>query len=276
MTLSARPGSQIDGIAQLLEGGVPEWDVLLITAAQVDRRTRLFKRMEEMGLTLDLGIERDRTGKISREALLQFVGRRIQAAGKTADTQARELILARAPNDLRGLGNELEKLIDYIGARTRLRAEDIETVMIDRGEGWIFDLTRSIGERDAVAALRHLARLMHQGEHPLKLLAVLATELRRLLSARQLLDGELRAAWRSGMSYDQFQKSVLKGATPLLSRSAFADYMCFQRAAGFSSAALRSYLKAVHEADLRLKSTGSPARLVVERLVLGMCGHAPA
>jgi DNA polymerase-3 subunit delta len=186
------------------------------------------------------------------------------------------MILARAPDDLRGLGNELEKLFLFIGPRSALRAQDVETLMTDRGEGWIFDLTRLVGERDAVAALGQLARLMSQGEHPLKLLAVLAAELRRLLSARQLLDTELRRSWRRGMTYDQFQKTVLKNGAPVLSRNAFADYMCFQRASGFSLRALRSYLEAVHETDLRLKSSGGHPRLIMERLILDMCARGQA
>jgi len=144
-------------------------------------------------------------------------------------------------------------------------------IFADHGEGWIFDLTRSIAERNAVAALSHLARLMAQGEHPLKLLGTIAGELRRLLTARQLLDGELRKHWKRGLTYQQFQQNVLKDGAPLLTRNPYADYMCLQRANDFSVGELRSYLAGVYDADLRLKSTGSNPRLVMEKLILSMC-----
>jgi len=47
--------------------------------------------------------------------------------------------------------------------------------------------------------------------------------------------------------------------------------MCFQRAERFSLAELRAYMEGIFDADLRLKSSGGQARLVLEKLLLGMC-----
>ena len=126
------------------------------------------------------------------------------------EAQAREMILARAGDDLRGLQQELDKLVLFVGNRPAIRAADVEAIVADRGEGWIFDLTRAIGDRDAGAALAQLARLLAQGEHPLKILGTVAAEIRRLLSARQFLATDLAKAWKRGMSYPQFQQHVLK------------------------------------------------------------------
>jgi len=147
----------------------------------------------------------------------------------------------------------------------------VEAIVADRGEGWIFDLTRAIGDRDAGAALAQLARLLAQGEHPLKILATVATEIRRLLAARQFLATNLVKVWKRGMSYQQFQQYVLKDGAPLLSRNPYADYMCFQRAQRFSMIELSAYMDGLFEADLRLKSSGSQPRLVMEKLIFGMC-----
>jgi DNA polymerase III subunit delta len=271
MQFTARKAGQDHRLAEILDRGLPEWDFLLLTAVQVDRRTRLYKRLEEMRLTLNLTVERDKTGKLSRESLMEFIGHRLRKAGKSLDAQAGEMIMSRAADDMRALGQELDKIVLYVGERTAIRPQDVEAVMADRGEGWIFDLTRSIAERDALDALLHLARLMTQGEHPLKLLGALASELRRLLVARQLLETDLRGRWRRGITYAQFQQNVLQQGAPLLSRNGYADYMCFQRAASFSLGALLAHLKAVHEADLHLKSSAGEPRLVMEKLIFAMC-----
>jgi hypothetical protein len=47
--------------------------------------------------------------------------------------------------------------------------------------------------------------------------------------------------------------------------------MCFQRAERFSVKDLSAYMEGIFEADLRLKSSGSQPRLVMEKLILGMC-----
>jgi DNA polymerase-3 subunit delta len=271
MDLSVRRAPEGHRLGALLEQGLPEWSFLLLTAVQVDRRTRLFKRFDELGAVLNVGLERDRSGKISREGLLDFIGKRLRQAGKNLDPQATEMILARAGDDLRGLQQELEKLLLFVGERETVRTEDVELMVTDRGEGWIFDLTRAIGERNSAAALSQLARLIGQGEHPLKILGTIAAEGRRLLSARQHLASDLAKSWRRGMSYAQFQQFVLKQGVPLLTRNPYGDYMCFQRAERFSLAELKAFMERIFEADLRLKSSGSQPRIVMEKLVLEMC-----
>ena len=118
---------------------------------QVDRRTRLFKRFEEIGAALFLGLERDRYGKVDRESLLEFITQRLRQAGKNIEPQARDMIVARAGDDLRTLQQELDKLMLYVAERPAIQPQDVEAMVADHGEGWIFDLTRAIGDRDARA-----------------------------------------------------------------------------------------------------------------------------
>jgi DNA polymerase III subunit delta len=271
MDLNRRKEAEGHRLFELLDQGLPEWDFLLLTAPQVDRRTRLYKRFEEIEAVLFLGLERDRSGKLSRDRLLEFVNEHLRQAGKTAEPQAREMILLRAGIELRALQHELNKLLLFVGERASIRAQDVEIIFGDRGQGWIFDLTRAIAGRDTVAALSELTRLMAQGEHPLKLLGTIASEVRRLLAARQLMERELRGHWRRGMTYPQFQQSVLKQGTPPLTRNPYADYMCFQRAETFSLGELRCCMENIYKADVRLKSSGSAPRLVMERMILSMC-----
>lgn len=273
--LSKRTGSQGHRLVDLLDEGLPEWAFILLTAVQVDRRTRLYKRFEEIGAVLNVGLERDRSGKISRESLLEFINQRLRQSGKTIEPQAREMVVARAGDELRGLQQELEKLVLFVGARPAIRAQDVEAIFADHGEGWIFDLTRALGDRDAAGALSQLARLLAQGEHPLRLLGTVASEVRRLLSARQLLDSDLARLWKRGMSYQQFQQTVLPQGTPPLTRNPYADYMCFQRAERFSASDLRGYMEGLFDADFRLKSSAGQPRLVMEKLVLNMCLGKP-
>ncbi len=271
LDLNARNAAAGHRLFELLDQGLPEWDFLLLTALQVDRRSRLYKRFDELGAALYVGPELDRHGKITRESLNEFINQRLKQAGKTLEPRAREMVLARAGEDLRALDQELEKLFLYAGERGTISANEVEMIFADQGEGWIFDLTRAVGERNPVAALAHLARLTDQGEHPLRLLATLAAEMRRLLAARQLIEGELRAVWQRGMSYQQFQQQVLPQGTPLLTRNAYADYMCFERADQFSLNELRAHMEGIFDTDRRLKSSGGDPRLVMERLLLGMC-----
>src|SRR3990170_7870219 len=99
MELRQRSGGEGHRLMELLEQGLPPWDVLLITA-NVDRRTRLYKRFEEKGSVVDLGIEREKNCRMSREALAEFVDQRLKEGGKKIEAQARGMILARAGAEL--------------------------------------------------------------------------------------------------------------------------------------------------------------------------------
>ena len=180
LDLSKRKGADGHRLGELLDGKLPEWAFLLLSAVQVDRRTKLFKRFEELGAALFLGLERDRYGKVDRDSLLNFISQRLRQAGKNIEPHARDLIVARAGDDLRTLQQELDKLLLYAAERPAIQPQDVEAVVADHGEGWIFDLTRAIGDRDALGALGQLSRLMGQGEHPLKILGTIAGEVRRL------------------------------------------------------------------------------------------------
>jgi len=270
MELSQRRGGEGHRLMEFLEQGLPPWDVLLITA-NVDRRTRLYKRFEEKGSVLDLSIGREKSGRMSREALAEFLDQRLKEGGKKIEAQAQGMILARAGAELWAVHQELEKLFLYVGEEPWIKVKDVEEVFLDQGEGWVFDLTKALAARDSVAALSHLLRLLSQGHHPLALLAPIASEVRRLMAARQLIEGELRERWKAGMSYPQFQKSMLHdGAAPLPGNPYFV-YMSFKSADNFTLKELVRYLGLLYQTDIRLKSTGHPPRMVMERLILEMC-----
>ena len=270
MELSQRRGGEGHRLMEFLEQGLPPWDVLLITA-NVDRRTRLYKRFEEKGSVLDLSIGREKSGRMSREALAEFLDQRLKEGGKKIEAQAQGMILARAGAELWAVHQELEKLFLYVGEEPWIKVKDVEEVFSDQGEGWVFDLTKALAARDSVAALSHLLRLLSQGHHPLALLAPIASEVRRLMAARQLIEGELRERWKAGMSYPQFQKSMLHdGAAPLPGNPYFV-YMSFKNADNFTLKELVRYLGLLYQTDVRLKSTGHPPRMVMERLILEMC-----
>ncbi|MFQ5850935.1 MAG: DNA polymerase III subunit delta [Candidatus Binatia bacterium] len=258
-------------LLELMEQGLPPWTVLLITASHVDRRIRLYRRLEEEEAVLALGVEREKSGRIRREALTEFLNRRLREAGKRIETQARDMILERAGDELWTLHQEMEKLLLYVGEDPWIRAQDVAEVFLDQGEAWVFDLTDSIGQRDTIGALGHLSRLLSQGEHPLRLLGTIASEVRRLLAARHLIEGEMRHRWRRDMTFSEFQMDVHQQGAPLLTRNPYGDYRSFQRAENFTTQELLQYLQLIYQTDIRLKSSGKSPRIVLERLILEMC-----
>jgi DNA polymerase-3 subunit delta len=264
-------GGEAERLMELIEHGLPPWGLLLIAASHVDRRTRAYKKFIESGAALDLTVEKDKSGKIDRAALAQFLDRRLQEAGKRIEPRAREMILARAGTQLWSVHQELEKLLLYVGNEPVIRARDVEDILLDQGEGWVFDLTKALASRDSLAALGQLARLMSRGNHPLALLGPIANEIRRLLIARQLMEGDSGRAWRSGMSYEQFQRAVLREESRQFAGNPYGIYMSFKSAENFTARELARDLELLYHTDLRLKSSGHSPRIVMERLIVELC-----
>ncbi len=258
-------------LLELLEKGFPPWVVLLISAPHVDKRTRLYRRLEQEGMVLDLSLERERSGRIKREPLAEFLDRHLREAGKKIEPKARSLLMSRAGDELWGIHQEVEKLLLYVGDKPSIKAQDVEEVFSDQAEAWVFDLTASIAKRDTLEALGYLTRLLSQGEPSLKILGTIASDVRRLLTARQLIEGEHSQRWKKGMTFQEFQRNVLSQGTPLITQNPYGDYMSFQRAQPFSSRELLRFLHLIYQTDIRLKSTGKPPRMVMERLILEMC-----
>ena len=153
-----------------------------------------------------------------------------------------------------------------------MTAADVEDVFLDQAEGWVFDLTESLGRKDPLAALGRLGRLLAAGEHPLRLLGVITSEVRKLLTTRQLLEGDLRDIWHKGMSFAEFQRNMGSDVTKWLTKSPYVNYLTFQRAENFTTRELLHYMELLHRTDMRLKSSTTAPAAAMDGLLLEMCG----
>jgi len=254
----------------LIDKGLPDGAFLVMLANQVDRRGRLFKKLVQAGCVLDLSLERDRSGRIHRDSLAAFLEQRLRRTDKRIEPRAKEMVLARCGDELWGFHQEIEKLLLYVGDAPLVRTEDVEQIFTDRSEGWVFDLTDSLGRRDLLQALGQLRRLLDTGEYPLRLLGAIASEVRRLLQSRELLDKELMGLWRRGMSFKEFQRRVPADTPGLPTKSPYVNYLTLQRAEQFTMPELHQYRRLIQEADVRLKSSGHAPQAVMERLLIEM------
>jgi DNA polymerase III delta subunit len=121
-----------------------------------------------------------------------------------------------------------------------------------------------------------LRGLLDQGEPALRLLAMIAREVRLLLIARECLDTSLRGAFRADLSYPNFQSRVLPRVdeeTQMAFGKAhpFVLYKRFQDASRLQAAALRRALQRLADIDRRLKSTRTDAALLLESFVIDWC-----
>jgi len=114
---------------------------------------------------------------------------------------------------------------------------------------------------------------------------MLAAEIRGLIVARGALERQLKGRLDPEISFPAYQARILPllgqategddgSAARLLTMKPFRAYNLLKAATRFSLAELLQALEAIHETDLALKSSGYPEALLVENLVLFICGGA--
>ncbi len=280
------------GTAQIYEdvlrAGIPPEAVLILTAEVVDQRRTLFKRILEAGIVVDCAVRTGKAGETQmRPELARAAIREKVAEGKkTIDEDAVAGIVDRTGFSMRALASEIEKILLYVGNRQRITPEDVVAVLSNTREAGVFDLTNAVDEREAGRALRALRGLLAQREAGAAILSLLASEVRNLTVARCALDRRLEGRLDPRMPFAIFQARIwpllisddeddgssakLKGMHP------FRAFNLLKAAGRYRLEELLGALSAIHEADIALKTSGQPESLILENLMLKLCGDARA
>lgn len=243
------PGA-LDALAAYAEAPLDS-TVLALAAEKIDRRLKIWKALEAAGVLVECGRPDERSlSKCLQEAA--------EAAGVTFEPGAVEALIELAGRDLGVLEGEVTKLAAFVGPARRVSPEVVhEVVAAGAGQQSVFAWVDAVAERRASEALVALGRLLAAGEEPLRLLALLARQVRLVWGAKALA---ARGA------------SVPEVAEQLVPRARFLAPKLLAQARGFDEAELAANHDRLVEADLALKSSPSSERLVLERLVLAIAG----
>jgi DNA polymerase III subunit delta len=188
--------------------------------------------------------------------IVGWIESRAKLLGVTIQHDAAQYLWQTVGNDLQKIKNELEKVKIYLKERTSINFEDVKTVVGDFREYSSFDLAAELGRKNREKALLILSRLLQEGESPIGLLGSVAWNFRRLLQAKSM-----EAA---GIGSDEIMKKqrVIFHQTGL-----FKEQM-----RRYTMDELRETFSVMLAADRALKSSGLNGRLVLERMILTLCG----
>jgi len=246
--------------------------------------------------------------------------------GKTLDKAAFQKLVEITGFDLRMFAGNLEKLVQVVGDRKTIAVEDVESALPRTRQDPVFELTNAVTDRNVDAALFYLKALLTRGFFPLQIIAAIINQMRKVLIAKDFLEGPAGKFWRSGLTYDQFKKQFSQSILPALQahdamliarigewetrlrsatesdrppdkkkkKSAPAEkkstqpatdlllaklpaspyplYLLMQKSDRFSSSELIQAIIGLDQANLSLKSSGLKPELVLEKMILNICG----
>lgn len=195
-----------------VERGFPAGNHLIITTDYVDKRRNLFKAINNNGMIVDCLVPKGNrlADKKAQEAVLyERTEATLAQSKKKMDKRTFAAMCEMTGFDLHTFLNNLEKLISYIGNRSDITINDVNSVLKRTKTDAIYELTNAIGDRNAEKALFFLGSLLSQSIHPLQALTSVINLMRKLLLIKGFVGSEHGGSWNARVPYNQFQRVVM-------------------------------------------------------------------
>jgi DNA polymerase-3 subunit delta len=209
---TSSPGDAAEILMAALSDKFPDNHYLIMTAGAVDKRRKLYKVVENVGLVVDCSVPRgDRQAdKVAQEAVLRDSMRTLLSKHKKImETSAFAALCDLTGFDIRTFQNNLSKLIDYVGDREHITLEDISVALERTKQDPVYAFTNALSEKNVGSVLFYMDSLLSNGYHELQLLAAAVNLVRRLLVIKEMATTDAGDAWHAGMSYNAFRDRVM-------------------------------------------------------------------
>jgi DNA polymerase-3 subunit delta len=227
-----------------------ESTVLIFTATKVDGRLKFFKTLDKAGYLA-------RFEPVRGQPLLRFLESEARRLGATLGPGVAELVVELVGSDFLALASAVEKLCLFVGEGGRVDAEHVDAVVAQTRQAVIFELTDAVGEGNVGKALGSLGNLLGAGEPEQRILFMIARQFRLIWRAIDALAAGARPGDLPGAI----------GLPPFVARKIAAQ------ARRFDVDTIHAAHAEIHRADRALKRSRMPRGLILERLVIGLCGR---
>lgn len=242
----------LDLIARL-----PSFTTLVFTATKADKRRKIVKLIADKGQVAELSPFRP----LDERGVREWIAERLRELGKRIDADALEHLLAvvatmsQIPRGF--LTSEIEKAALYSGDEPVISKRALEEVMASVPEVSAFAMTDALARRNAVRALARLEELFVSKEPPLKIIGLLAYNVRRWWQVRQVMA-------RRGSEAEMASALGARSGSPGMVGRVIAQSRSFR------SEALKQALLTLASANVAARSGGDP-RPYIERVVIELC-----
>jgi len=234
-----------------LENPAP-FTVLVVEASGLDQRMRLAKMLLDKALVVEVGLGEKIEERVAAAAVLAKSLAKEQ--GVEFEKGAAEELAESVGGDLMRLKTEVDKLATFAAERKIVRRQDVAALVVSEKSATIWEVADFLAARQPQKALEFFERLLREGEEPVAMLGAMAWMYRKLIEAT-----EVRAA-------NGFQAARALGMRPEQAE------LAIQCARKISKERLLDGLRALHEADDRLKGGAKDPHSVMEFLVWQLSG----
>ena len=221
---------------------------LLLTATKLDGRAKLSKAAKKNGYLVE-------AKPLRGSALREFIRAEATAREHAIAPPAIEALLDAVGDDLAAIDDAMERLSLFVGAGQRIDAEAVATCVTRIRVESIWSLVDAIGLKDRRKGIAAAQSLLDDREPPLRLLAMVARQLRIVARMREALSEGLRA-----------QDAAKRAGAPPFKAGDLTE-----SARRFTADSLGRAFTLIAETDRALKSSKRPPDTILQDAVLALC-----
>ena len=226
---------------------------LVMTADKLDGRSKLGKSAKKMGVLIDAKPLRGRE-------LREFIRAEASAREHGIVPQAVETLLDAVGDDLCAIDDAMERLSLFVGAGQRIDADAVMQCVTRIRVESIWSLVDAIGLKDRRKGIAAAQSLLDDREPPLRLLSMVARQLRIVARMREALSEGLRP-----------QEAAKRAGAPPFKAADLTE-----SARRFTATSLGDAFALIAETDRALKSRKRPPDVILQAAVLELCAERPA
>ncbi|MCE5286912.1 MAG: DNA polymerase III subunit delta [Pelosinus sp.] len=231
---------------------MPSYSYVIFTSTdKIDKRRTIYKALDKAGAAVELAPLKPKEVKV-------WLSNRLKELNIQMKRDALEYFLSvisiMPQVSLGFLENELEKMVLYTGSKNTITRSTLCEVLSAIPEVSVFAMLDALSQKKVHTALELLECQLSTGEHPLKMIALLAREVRLLWQAAEL----------TGKGYSAKMVAEALGVPPFIGEKKI------RQSQNFSVASLKNALVALAKADGDLK-TGRATNSALEKIIIEMC-----
>jgi DNA polymerase-3 subunit delta len=229
-------------------GDPAPFTLLVFEAIKLDDRMRLSKMLGEKALVVEAAVPGDGEARI--QIVADIVQKMAGELGAEIDGEAAADLADLVNGELARARTELEKLAAYVGERRRITPADVDLLVVSEKKYSIWELVDMLASRKRDRALEFLSSVLREGEGPPAIVGALAWMYRKLIHAQDLP--------RGASKWDAMRQLGMREKTA---------EMALAQSRRISRTQLLAGLRALYDADSRLKSGTAEPRAVLEFLI---------
>jgi DNA polymerase-3 subunit delta len=237
---------QIASLERYIQNPAP-YSVIVLSAPyeKLDERKKITKELKRRAVVVE-------TKKLNEQELKSWVHDKVRAAGKKIDEEALRTLLELAGTNLMLLNSEVDKMLLYIGQDDIITKETVELLVSKSLEQNVFTLVELVLQRRISESVSMLQDLLNQNEEPIKILSIMAGQLRLLYQVKEL----------ANQGYGQQRIATLLKVHP------FRIKLALEKVKEFKTDELLYLMNQLADADYKMKTGGMDKALLLELLFL--------